>query len=151
MEKITNRHLGLQFRPKEFIPKNVDTFINLKYNFIENEEQQNYEIFKIRYKILTTNWEINESKQGKHILGHNNYKGGSYFETGVDIEKLAKDNLGRGKLKMDIKENWTNKEFVRIDINVGYDVDNITKIQTETNRFSIHYDSKNKIHLVPRK
>lgn len=52
---------------------------------------------------------------------------------------------------MDIKENWTNKEFVRIDINVGYDVDNITKIQTETNRFSIHYDSKNKIHLVPRK
>lgn len=137
--------------PKEYIPKDVDSFAKLKYNIIDSNGQQDYNIFKARHKILTTDWEIHDGKQGKHILGHNNYQSGSYFKNGIDISKLAKENLGRGEFKMDVKGNWTNKEFITVNKNIGYDVDKITKIHTETNRFSIHYDSKNKIHLVPRK
>lgn len=137
--------------PKEFIPKDIDFFTKLKYNIIENKGQQSYKAFKIRYKILNTDWKIHEGKQGKHIKGHNNYKGASYFKEGIDLEKLARENLGRGIIKIDKKNNWTNKEIITVDNIIGYNVEDQTKMEKETNMFSIHYDKKGKIHLVPRR
>ena len=145
--------------PKEFIPKDVDTFIKLKYNIIENEEQQNYEIFKIRYKILTNkNYnKINKGHQEKHLLWTNPWK--TEIDKGIlkstfsvnttfeDIKKSYEENRGKGIIEINknnsIYEIINNSDLKALIIENDEDV-------IETNSYKIHY-SKTGVHIVPRK
>ncbi|MBS4534987.1 capsid protein [Clostridium sp. D2Q-14] len=94
---------------------------------------------------------IIEGRQGKHILGHNNYEGKSYLLDGVDPQELVNKYAGTGELKFSkTKIEWTKKEFITSKENIGVNVDLDTGEEALTNYFSISY-SKKGTHIVPRK
>jgi SPP1 gp7 family putative phage head morphogenesis protein len=93
---------------------------------------------------------IEAGKQGKHILGHNNYiEGRSYLTISMDeAQKLISRYAGTGIFEIDRKGNVKNKELVISDKAIGMNIDNSTGEKTKTNRFYIHY-SKKGTHIVP--
>ncbi|SEN91833.1 Phage minor capsid protein 2 [Peptostreptococcus russellii] len=94
---------------------------------------------------------IHDGKQGKHIVGHNNYGGKSYLADGVDPQKLVDKYQGTGDLKItNPTKNWIKKEFVFGKDIMGFVVDEVSGKVTPTRYFSIHY-SKKGTHIVPRK
>lgn len=127
------------------LPKTFASFQELKYN-----DSRKYIDLKTRYYIKTkAKLTVHQGKQGKHILGHNNYQGGSYVFDTIDIQKLVNKYAGNGDLKIS-KNKWNNIEFIEHNENIGIFV-NIDKTELyETKRFSIHY-SKSGVHIVPRK
>jgi len=87
---------------------------------------------------------IHSGKQGKHIVGHNNYiKGKSIFNgTPEDAGKLIKKFGGTGAKK------GTNKEIVDFGQVIGKYVDPNTGKLYNTTMGTIHY-SKSGAHIVP--
>ena len=138
------------------IPKDFAKFRELKYNNAEKWDKIHilYQDDKLKKKIRSpeVNKTIEEGKQGKHILGHKNYKDGrSYLKVSAEeAQRLVDQYAGTGQIKRDSKGHWTNKEFVSADHIIGVVVDANTGETIETSRFSIHY-SKNGVHIVPRK
>ena len=138
------------------IPKDFAKFRELKYNNAEKWDKIHilYQDDKLKKKIRSpeVNKTIEEGKQGKHILGHKNYKDGrSYLKVSVEeAQRLVDQYAGTGQIKRDSKGHWTNKEFVSADHIIGVVVDANMGETMETSRFSIHY-SKNGVHIVPRK
>lgn len=138
------------------VPKDFAKFRELKYNDSEkwNKIHILYQDDKLKKKIRSpeVNKTIEEGKQGKHILGHQNYKDGrSYLKvSAAEVQRLVDQYAGTGQIKRDSKGHWTNKEFVSADHIIGVVVDANTGEAIETSRFSIHY-SKNGVHIVPRK
>jgi len=138
------------------IPKDFAKFRELKYNNTEKWDKIHilYQDDKLKKKIRSpeVNKTIEEGKQGKHILGHKNYKDGrSYLKVSAEeAQRLVDQYAGTGQIKRDSKGHWTNKEFVSADHIIGVVVDANTGETVETSRFSIHY-SKNGVHIVPRK
>ena len=102
---------------------------------------------KIRERIRNSNLKIHEGKQGKHIRGHNNYKGGSYLLDNINPQELVDKYVGKGNLRRDNKNAWTKKEFFEIDKTIGVCVND--EGNKSTRSFSIHY-SKTGVHVVPR-
>ena len=138
------------------VPKDFAKFRELKYNNAEKWDKIHilYQDDKLKKKIRSpeVNKTIEEGKQGKHILGHKNYKDGrSYLKVSAEeAQRLVDQYAGTGQIKRDSKGHWTNKEFVSADHIIGVVVDANTGEPIETSRFSIHY-SKNGVHIVPRK
>lgn len=138
------------------VPKDFAKFRELKYNNSEKWDKFHslYQDDKLKKKIRSpeVNKTIEEGKQGKHILGHKNYKDGrSYLKVSAEeAQRLVDQYAGTGQIKRDSKGHWTNKEFVSADHIIGVVVDANTGEAIETSRFSIHY-SKNGVHIVPRK
>ena len=138
------------------VPKDFAKFRELKYNNSEKWDKFHslYQDDKLKKKIRSpeVNKTIEEGKQGKHILGHKNYKDGrSYLKVSAEeAQRLVDQYAGTGQIKRDSKGHWTNKEFVSADHIIGVVVDANTGETIETSRFSIHY-SKNGVHIVPRK
>lgn len=93
---------------------------------------------------------IDTGKQGKHVIGHNNYiDGRSYLTiTENETQELVKRYAGTGYLERDRKGNFANKELITANHNIGVNINNITGEKTSTDRFYIHY-SKNGVHIVP--
>ena len=82
---------------KENMPKTFDGFQNLKYNTISEWADTNllYADKSLQNKIRDTyNLEILAGKQGKHILGHNNYiEGRSYLTVSIqEAQELVNKN-----------------------------------------------------------
>lgn len=138
------------------VPKDFAKFRELKYNNSEKWDKFHslYQDDKLKKKIRSpeVNKTIEEGKQGKHILGHKNYKDGrSYLKVSAEeAQRLVDQYAGTGQIKRDSKGHWTNKEFVSADHIIGVVVDANMGETIETSRFSIHY-SKNGVHIVPRK
>lgn len=137
-------------------PKTLDDFQNMKYNDTDkwNSLHTKYLDAKLKMKIQSdaTNKSIDPGKQGKHIVGHNNYvKGHSYLKISAEeAQQLVNKYAGTGELKRDRAGKWTNKEFISADKKIGVVVDQQTGKEYPTSRFSIHY-AKNGVHIVPRK
>lgn len=95
---------------------------------------------------------ILEGKQGKHLIGHNNYtEGKSYLTISLEeAQRLVDQYTGTGEIKRDSKEKWTHKEFITLDHVIGVVVDPETGKKTETRRCAIHYSNKG-THIVPAK
>ena len=93
---------------------------------------------------------IEVGKQGKHILGHNNYiEGRSYLTISLDeSQELINKYAGTGKLDFTQKGDWAKKELIVHDKDIGFSINNVTGEKTVTNRFKIHY-SKKGTHIVP--
>jgi tetratricopeptide (TPR) repeat protein len=101
---------------------------------------------------------ISEAKQGKHIVGHRNYKvlieGGrnpSIFSH-PDPQKLLMEYGGMGIKASDSLETVTGiasyKEIVDFKQIIGYAVDEQTKVKMATTLGKIHY-AKDGVHIVP--
>ncbi len=111
------------------VPKDFAKFRELKYNNAEKWDKIHilYQDDKLKKKIRSpeVNKTIEEGKQGKHILGHKNYKDGrSYLKVSVEeAQRLVDQYAGTGQIKRDSKGHWTNKEFVSADHIIGVVVD----------------------------
>lgn len=89
---------------------------------------------------------IHVGKQGKHIIGHNNYvKGKSILNISTEAaQKLINKFSGTGK------KIGTNREKVNFKRIIGKYVDPITGKKYDTTVGTIHY-SKSGTHIVPEK
>ena len=103
---------------------------------------------KIKAGQISTN--IESGKQGKHIVGHNNYiPGRSYLTVSEDqVQNLVNRYAGTGRIQRDRKDKWSHKEIIISDETIGISVDPVTGEEKETNKFVIHY-SKKGAHIVP--
>lgn len=103
---------------------------------------------KIKAGQISTN--IESGKQGKHIVGHNNYiPGRSYLTVSEDqVQNLVNKYAGTGRMQRDGKDRWSHKEIIVSDEIIGISVDPVTGEGKETNKFVIHY-SKKSVHIVP--
>lgn len=103
---------------------------------------------KIKAGQISTN--IESGKQGKHIVGHNNYiPGRSYLTVSEDqVQNLVNKYAGTGRMQRDGKDRWSHKEIIVSDEIIGISVDPVTGEGKETNKFVIHY-SKKGVHIVP--
>lgn len=98
-------------------------------------------------KIYTS---VEKGKQGKHIIGHNNYiPGRSYLTVSEDqVQNLVQKYAGTGWLRRDSNDRWVHKEIVTADRTIGVVVDPLTGEKKGTRKFVIHY-SKTGVHIVP--
>lgn len=138
------------------VPKSFDKFQEMKYNDVEKWEelQLRYQDEKLRTRIRSDAVikTIEVGKQGKHIKGHNNYiQGRSYLLVSMEeAQKLVNKYAGTGILIRDSNGNWSNKEIVKTDKDIGVYININTGIEAITDRFIIHY-SKKGVHIVPAK
>jgi hypothetical protein len=97
----------------------------------------------------TVNKNLNVAHQNRHFRDSGGYiEGGSYFFEDIDPDALIRQYYGTGDPRLTKNRQWTNKEFVDLDRDIGVDINTVTGIETITNRFSIHY-SKHGAHIVP--
>ncbi len=138
------------------VTKSLEEFQEIKYNDSEKWKKLklSYDDQKIRNRLRSdeTIKTIESGKQGKHIIGHNNYTlGRSYlFIDEQEANRLVQKYAGTGEIKRDSKGNWTNKEFIVTDNVIGIAIDPVTGEEFNTKRFAIMY-SKKGTHIVPMK
>ena len=95
---------------------------------------------------------IEKGKQGKHILGDNNYiEGRSYLTIDKkEVQELINKYAGTGTFEFDRNGKWKKHEIINTNREIGVVVDPITGEKAPTKSFKIHY-SKKGTHIVPRK
>ena len=95
---------------------------------------------------------IDIGKQGKHIVGHNNYIEGRSFITipTQELQKLIKKYAGTGELVFDKNGVWKNQEVIKADKTIGVAVDNRMDEKNQTNTFKLHYGNSG-VHAVPKR
>lgn len=93
---------------------------------------------------------IETGKQNKHVKNHNNYtEGRSYLTISMEeAQELVNKYAGTGNIRFNSKGEWDKKEIIKADKDIGVNVNNITKEESITNRFKVHY-SKKGVHIVP--
>lgn len=96
------------------------------------------------------NLNIHEGRQGKHIIGHNNYKGKSYLLDGVNPQELVNRYAGTDEIRRFDSGNWIKKQFFEHSDYIGVVVDSKTGRKTKTKYFSIDYSREKGTHIVPR-
>ncbi|WP_373899289.1 polymorphic toxin type 50 domain-containing protein [Haloimpatiens sp. FM7315] len=123
---------------KDGIINNKDDLVNKTQNVINDIKNGEYPL-----KIL-------EGKQGKHIIGHNNYiEGRSYLTISLEeIQELVNKYAGTGEIRFNSNDEWDKKEIIKVDRDIGVNVNNKNGEKTSTNRFKIHYSNKG-THIVP--
>ena len=137
------------------MPKHFADFQKMKYN--EPEKYENlklvYQDAKLQEQIRSESYpkSIEEGKQGKHILGHNNYiEGRSYLTIDIkELQSLVNKYAGTGELQRDRQGHWNHKEVVAIGKNIGVYKD-LKGNELSTDIATIHY-SKKGVHVVPAK
>lgn len=89
---------------------------------------------------------LHEGRQGKHIIGHNNYIPGKsiFFGSLEDAQQLVREFAGKG---ITLPNGRERVNFGRI---IGYYVDQITHEKIPTTWGIIHY-SQDGVHIVPSK
>lgn len=138
-------------RGSENIPKTLADFQDLRYN-----KSDRYYALLIGKAIREGRQPINveDGKQGKHLVGHNNYIAGrSYFEQGTTVKQIQQavnKYAGSGRVELRKDGKPSNKETVRIPELTGYVVDRKTQKIYVTHIFKIHY-SDTGVHIVPRR
>ena len=95
---------------------------------------------------------IEIGKQGKHILGHNNYiESRSYLTISLEeAQELINKYAGTGDIRLMQNGEWDKKEIIKVDKDIGVNVNNRTNEHSSTNKFKVHY-SKKGVHIVPTK
>lgn len=126
------------------MPISLAAFQESKYNnTAEWTKLQDHYFVKTRIKNGVYGKEINQEMQAAHLL-KTHVEGKSYFNDGVDLQKLLTKYSGTGKVEIDRHGKRTNKEIIYLDHNIG--VEGSTGNQVPG--FKIHH-SKKRTHLVP--
>lgn len=138
-------------RGRENIPKTLAIFQELRYN--KSDKYYSLLVGKAIYEGRQL-IRVEDGKQGKHILKHNNYIAGrSYFEQGTTVEQIQKavnKYAGTGRVEMRNDGKPSNKEVVYIPELTGYDVNKLNGKIYKTHLFKLHYSDKG-VHLVPKR
>lgn len=124
---------------------------NIKAEVLK-QKALNAKIKETREFIKTTQpLKIEVGKQGKHILGHNNYiEGRSYLTISLEeAQELINKYASTGDLEMDSKGNWKKRESIKTTKDIGVNVSMIDGSEIVTSDFKIHY-SKKGTHIVPK-
>ncbi len=127
-----------------------DVNINKNINLLK-DSKVNAKIKETREYIKTTQpLKIEVGKQGKHILGHNNYiEGRSYLTISLEeAQEIINKYAGTGEINFNRKGEWDKKELIKVDKDIGVSINNKTGIETLTNKFKVHYSNKG-THIVP--
>ena len=160
-KKIKNRSADRQQHEKyrkilgDKVPESFVRFQDMKYNDTEKWEkvQLEYKDVQLQKKICSESYskQIEEGKQGKHILGHNNYiEGRSYLTVDIkEVQNLVNKYAGTGKIQRDAQGRWNHKEIVNMQRNVGVYKD-LKGNELPTGVVTIHYSQKG-VHIVPAK
>ena len=130
--------------------KVYDININKNVNLLK-DSKENAKIKETREYIKTTQpLKIEVGKQGKHILGHNNYiEGRSYLTISLEeAQELVNKYASTGEINFNRKGEWDKKELIKVDKDIGVSINNKTGIETLTNKFKVHYSNKG-THIVP--
>lgn len=134
-------------------PSTFEGFQAIKYGDGYGALKVQYADARIQDRIKTgkTSTSVLAGKQGKHILGHNNYtEGRSYLNSNEDVQALVNKYAGTGTIVRDASGKWAHKEVVTADHPIGFAVSQVDGSATETSTFTIHY-SKKGVHIVPKK
>ena len=112
-------------------------------------EHQKMEEIRAYIRSEAVDKKINPEKQNRHIKESAEYIAGrSYLLPGVDAQELVDTYHGTGETWVAKSGAWKQKETIRVDKNIGVNVDLFAAKETITNRFTIHY-SKTGSHIVP--
>ncbi|APC46495.1 minor capsid protein [Aeribacillus phage AP45] len=118
---------------------------------------------EIKHGIINGKYNLKMKKESyeKHLKGHKRFIeyqqknrakglfGPSYLTISAEeAQELINKYAGTGILEFDRKGNWTNKEIIQVDRDIGVHVSLSTGIETPSNCFKIHY-SKSGTHIVP--
>lgn len=156
LQSSLRKHLknNKEFR-KNYDREKARAGLNINDSSIEaevlKEKALNAKIKEIREYIRSKQpLKIEIGKQGKHILGHNNYiEGRSYLTISLEeAQELINKYAGTGEIKFTLKGEWDKKETITIDKEIGVNVSMLDGLETKTNSFKIHY-SKKGTHIVP--
>ncbi len=139
-------------------PKTFANFQEMKYNDVERWKQLKvdyadkigiYSEEQAKQYINNVDKTISEGKQGKHIIGHNNYiEGRSYITISIeDAQKLVDKYAGTGEIRIAEDKKWSKQEIIHTEQVIGVSVSS-KRGEHKTNDFKIHY-SKNGTHIVP--
>ena len=117
------------------------------------KKQPKYDIITVTKNLIRSSAvvkTINPEKQNRHILGTAEYtQGRSYIYGDINAaQTLVNNHHGTGTPMFDKNGNWKKKEVVKVDADIGVNVDVKNQTQQATNRFVIHY-SKTGTHIVP--
>lgn len=130
----------------------------LKSKYNKDTDDDNLKMFEKDSKLKSAirsgkyNLKVHEGKQGKHIVGHNNYVEGRSIVS-ISSEKLQSliyKHAGTGDIIRTRKDVWNNKEVVDFREPIGEYIDRETGERIQTSVGTIHY-SKDGIHVVPAK
>lgn len=96
------------------------------------------------------NLTLNIGRQGKHIVGHNNYvEGKSVISISTDeLQKIVYEYAGTGEIKRTRKGQWNHREVVDFKKYIGEYINPETGERIKTTIGTMHY-SKKGIHVVP--
>jgi SPP1 gp7 family putative phage head morphogenesis protein len=118
---------------------------------------------EIKHDIINGKYNLKMKKESyeKHLQGHKRFIeyqhknraqgkfGPSYLTISAEeAQELINKYAGTGILEFDRKGNWTNKEIIEVDRDIGVHVSLSDGVETPSNRFKIHY-SKAGTHIVP--
>lgn len=131
----------------------LEKYYKGKYN--TSKEYQDLMLLNKNTKLLNKiksdyNLSIHEGRQGKHIIGHNNYNGGSYLLKGINPQDIVNKYAGTGEVRRSDSGNWIRKQFFEHSDYIGVVVDNKTGKKTKTKYFSIECSKEKGTHIVPR-
>ena len=149
MQKNSNQPIKIDLRQSnwtaEIIPTITGVFLNGRVGKNNNNKPKSNPQKNSNANNSTKKQpELNVDRQGKHDPSHRNYKNGKGELKIEDARKILKEYSGKGT-----KINGGQKEI--IDTKGKYR--GIYKDQTgksmPTSRFTIHYDSKGRAHIIP--
>ena len=94
------------------------------------------------------NISLHEGKQGKHVVGHNNFQSGKSEIDMQTAKNVLNEYKGTGRIEVSnqgkqVKEIIdTHGKYTGIHVNLEGE-------RSITSRFTIHYDSKGTAHIIP--
>ncbi|WP_338627572.1 polymorphic toxin type 50 domain-containing protein [Clostridium baratii] len=156
LQNVLKKHIkdNNQFR-RNYNRKEARAGLNIEDDNIKSEvlkqKALNAKIKEIREYIKTKQpLKIEVGKQGKHILGHNNYiEGRSYLTISLEeAQDIINKYAGTGEIKTNSKGEWDRKETIKTNKEIGVNVSILDGSENKTNSFKIHY-SKKGTHIVP--
>ena len=92
------------------------------------------------------NISLHEGKQGKHVVGHNNFQSGKSEIDMQTAKNVLNEYKGTGEV---IIKNDQVKEIIDTHGKYTGTYVNLEGERSITSRFTIHYDSKGTAHIIP--
>jgi len=135
--------------------KTLEAFQEMKYNNAEGWQRitTRYKDTKLKEKLKSekTIKAIHSGKQGKHLIGHNNYTEGRSFLTITEeqAQELVNKYAGTGRIiRSQSTGKWQSKEKIVLDHNIGRFISDYDGANEDTNAFMIVY-AKDGTHIIP--